>query len=362
MRLWLLGNYSAGNVYVMVDFEPHDPNTVTIGFYWVKGSDVPPASGTTPQDSKTFQRGVSEVRQVYLPNYGEGVYYVYYTLDGGYRWYKLGEYYLFDSNNVVVVTTANPVCVRGTGVAIVNYGGRLWVNYNTVPIVVLPKQASHAVVEVWCGDTNKIAVELFRGPFSSDFSVTPDITPPVAFMFDVRFSGSITDDQVDVISRYLGGIASNVGIYKVSSDTIRVVISKAGPGAGPLVYAAIALAFIFGLNWLVSNVGLVVTAFENLVRQIGVWNFINDTMPRILDRYYQQVDYCSQISDTEVRTTCLKAASYALDAALNAANNAARNSSGGGGGGGQQSVSNLLSQNLFIVALAFLVVLLLARR
>jgi len=357
MRLWLLGNYSAGNVYVAADFEPYDPNSVTVGFYWVKGSDTPPASGTAPQDSKTFTRGTSEVRQVYLPNYGEGMYYVYYTLDGGSTWRKLGEFYLFDSSNVVVVTTTNPVCVGGTGVAIVNYSGRIFVNYNTVPVAVLPKSAGHAVVEIWCQDTNKVFVDLFNGPFSSDFSVTPDLAPPVVFSFDVVFNNSVTDDKVSTIMKYMAGVLSGVAVYKVSNNTVRVVVSKTGPGIPIALLIAVAIlgasisAILFGAGYLVN-------AFANLQRQQAVAQYLNQTLPSMLNNYYAEVNNCLQVSDTETRNTCLKVVSQSIDPALKTASDAINNSQPSQ----QPSILQWLSQNWWIVALALLALLLLARR
>jgi len=361
MRLSMIGNYNvSSNIYIAADFEPYDPDSVTVGFYWVKGSDTPPASGTAPYDSKTFTRGTSEIRQVHLPYYGEGMYYVYYTLDGGSTWRKLGEFYLFDPSNVVLVTTTNPVCSCGTGVAIVNYNGRIFVNYSTVPIVDLPIHASHAVVEIWCQDTNKVFVGLFNGPFSNSIAVTPDLTPPVSFSFDITFNKSVTDDMVDAVNKYLSGVLSVIGVYKVSDNTIRVVASKSGPG---FPVAAIIAAALFGASIaaILFGAGYLVNAFSNLQRQQAVAQFLNQTLPSIIDKYLKMVNNCLQISDTETRMTCLKVVSQTLDSAINAGKVAIENSNPTPPQQ-QPSISQWLSQNWWVVVLALLALLLLARR
>jgi len=354
MQVWLLGNYSAGAVYVSVDFEPFDPNSVTIGFYWVKGSDTPPASGTYPQDSKTFQRGVSEVRQVNLPLQGEGNYYVYYTLDGGTTWRKLGEMYVFGAGRTVAVFAPATMCTNGMGIAIVNYGGKLWAHYVPAPIVGLPKDASDAFVEIWCTDVNKVFVGLFKGPFSEGFAVTPDITPPVKFSFDITFNGTVTDGMVDSLNRFLSNVLSAVGVYKVSDRTVRVVSYKSGPGF-PVAFVGAIMRLLLGVAAVIFSGGYFVESFSNLQRQQAVDRYINETLPRVVDRYAAMVNQCLQISDEETKRTCLKAASQAIDPALSAGNAAA----GSGGGQPQQQQFNF---QWMVIALAFLAILLLASR
>jgi len=135
------------------------------------------------------------------------------------------------------------------------------------------------------------------------------------------------------------------------------VASKSGPGFP--VAAAIALA-VFGASIaaILFGAGYLVNAFSNLQRQQAVAQYLNQALPTVLDRYYRTVDQCLQVSDTEARTTCLKVASQALDTAINSGNVAIQNSNPSG----QTSILQWLSQNWWIVALAFLALLLLMSR
>jgi len=358
----MVRSYGTGDPWVAADFEPYDPNSITVGFYWVKDSDTPPPSGTWPQDSVTFTRGTGEVKLLGLPYSGEGLYYVYYTFDNGSTWRKLGEYYLFDPSSVALVIANRQMCSDGMGVTVVNYNGKILVGYSIVPIVSLPKSANHAVVEIWCKDTNKVFVGLFNGPFSNDIEVTPDLTPPITFSFDITFNKPVTDDVVDAVNKYLSGVLSVIGVYKVSDNTVRVVASKSGPGF-PVAAAIAAAIFATSIAAVLFGAGYLVNAFSNLQRQQAVAQFLNQTLPSIIDKYLKMVNDCLQISDTETRLACLKTTSQTLDSALNAGKVAAGNSSPTPPPQQQQpSISQWLSQNWWVVVLAFLVLLLLARR
>jgi len=113
--------------------------------------------------------------------------------------------------------------------------------------------------------------------------------------------------------------------------------------------------------------GYLVNAFSNLQRQQAVAQFLNQTLPSIIDKYLKMVNNCLQISDTETRLTCLKVVSQTLDSAINAGKVAAGNSNPTPPPPQpppqqQPSILQWLSQNWWVVALAFLVLLLLARR
>jgi len=352
----MLSNYTTGvGIWLWVQFESGDPDTVTVGIYYDDGSN-PPKSGTSPKESYTFTRGVKEVEKVVRISLIEGEYYLYYTLDNGKTWVKLGTFRMVAQSTQVLAQG----CSNGIATAIVAYGGKIYIGHELSNMINIPSGATHAVVEVWCSDTGKVYVDMLTGPFQpfSTIYVTPDLTPPISFSFDIVFSGDVPDDYVNTLNYYLSSFASGVFVYKSSSNTVTVAVSKSGPGLPTIVVAIIVLVAGFIAGYVAGNIGVAVNAFSNFKRQEEVGRYLNETLPKIVNTYNQLIGQCMQLSDTQSRLNCIDKVSKVYEAMIRAAAGIIHDSQPPPQ---QPSISQWLSQNWWIVALALLVLLLLRR-